>query len=117
VPPVPTPRVGKPPVDQRDYDDRHDTRATSSDAALSRYLRLGWHRTFQQLVPIMVLAVLYVGGVVVLPRLIPHLPIKEAMAIVSAGLASAGGGYGLYAAGQAVQRYRRGKGSGEDSTS
>jgi hypothetical protein len=46
---VPMPRIDKPPVDQRDYEDRHDTRATSSDQALQRYIRLGWHRTFQRL--------------------------------------------------------------------
>lgn len=115
---VPTPRIDTPPVDQRDYEDRHDTRATSNDRVLRRYIRLGWHRTFQRLVSIVVITVLYVGAVIALPHLVPNLTIKQAIAIVTAAsLMAAGGGYGLFTAGQAVQRYRRRRAAQDAGTS
>jgi hypothetical protein len=108
---VPTPRIATAPLDQRDFDDRHDTRATSTDDLLNRYIKLGWHRTFQRLVPIVVLAVLYIGAIVSLPHLLSNVTVGQAIAIASAAVASASGGYGLFFAGRTVQRHRRGKAS------
>jgi hypothetical protein len=106
--PVPV-RGDKPPVDQRDFDDRHETRATGDDSTMRRYILLSWHRTAQRLVPVVVLAAIYIGLILVLARNVPGISARDASLIVSSAFGVAGGGYGAVAAGQAVVRRRRGK--------
>ena len=61
-------RSGTPPVDQLDFDDRHDTRATESDELAQRYgdlrknrRRDDWHKLAMSLVGFAVLAVTYLS--------------------------------------------------------
>jgi hypothetical protein len=120
----PTLRHDTAPVDQRDFDDRHDTRATSDDQTLKRYIKLErhrtkceWQRTLQRLLTVSVGTILYVAAVVALLRLIPHVTIDQAMLLAGAALASASGGYGLVVARQALRRYRRQRGLRDDPPS
>lgn len=65
APTLRTPRADRPPVDQRDYDDRHETRATSDDDTLRRYVRLRWHQVMQHLVSMLGVTMVVIGGYLV----------------------------------------------------
>jgi hypothetical protein len=104
-------RRDTPPVDQHDLDDRRDTRATSNEEMLKRYMELerhrikcDWHRTLQRLTTIAVLMTLYIVAVVALLRSVPQITVQQAMMIAGAAIASSAGGY---LANQALKRYRQ----------
>jgi hypothetical protein len=126
--PVARPPVLRPdrsPVDQRDFDDRHDTRATTDDPTLERYIALerhrierDWQRLLQHLVSITAYAILYVTIVVALQYLLVQITIPQAMTIAGTALGTAYGGYALYHAGSYLQRrYGRQRGSRNDPAS
>lgn len=104
-------RSGTPPVDQLDFDDRHDTRATESDELAQRYgdlrknrRRDDWHKLAMSLVGFAVLAVTYLAGFIVVSRLLPHLGPWLAAKIVGLAFAAAGGGVAVRSAGQVLKR-------------
>lgn len=101
-----------PPVDQLDFDDRHDTRATETDEFARRYRDLhkdrrmdDWHKLATGLVGFAILAVLYIAGFIVVLRLLPHLGPCLAAKIVGLAFIAAGGGVAVRSAGQ-VLRHR-----------
>lgn len=103
-------RSGTPPVDQLDFDDRHDTRATESDELARRYSALhkdrrkdDWHKLAMGLVGFAVLAVLYIAGFIVVSRLLPHLGPWLAAKIVGLAFIAAGGGVAVRSAGQVLK--------------
>jgi hypothetical protein len=92
-------RSEKPPVDQLDFDDRHDTRATESKELAERYAALrrdrrrsDWHYLAMNLVGFVVVAAVCLAGFVVLSRLLPHLNSRLAMQAVGLASVIAGGG-------------------------
>jgi hypothetical protein len=116
-------RSGSPPVDQLDFDDRHDTRATENDALARRYSDLhknrrrdDWHKLAMSLVGFAVLAIVYIAGFIVISRLLPHLGPWLAAKIVGLAFAAAGGGVAVRSAGQ-VLRHRTARRQDRGSTS
>lgn len=104
-------RSTTPPVDQLDYDDRHDTRATESDELARRYSELrkerrrdDWHKLAMGLIGFAVLAVLYVAGFIVVSRLLPHVDPWLAAKIVGLAFVASGGGAAVRSAGQVLRR-------------
>jgi hypothetical protein len=104
-------RSGNPPVDQLDFDDRHDTRATESDALARRYSDLrknrrrdDWHKLLMSLVGFAVLAIVYIAGFIVVSRLLPHLGPWLAAKIVGLAFVAASGGVVVRSAGQVLRR-------------
>jgi hypothetical protein len=92
-------RAETPPADQRDYDDRHYTRATENDESAGRYafvdrghIRGEWQRLVMYLVGFVVMVVLYLAGFVVVLRSQPHLGPWVAAKIVGLAFVAAGGG-------------------------
>ncbi len=112
-------RSSCPPVNQLDFDDRHDTRATETEEMSKRYADLrkeyrkdDWHRLAQGLVVFVVGVVVYLVGVILVSRLLPQLTPQEAAKIVGLAYAAAGGGVAVRWGGRALkQRYERRKGS------
>lgn len=103
-------RSGTPPVDQLDFDDRHDTRATESDELARRYSDLHkdhrrdeWHKLATALVGFAILAGLYIAGFIVVSRLLPHLGPWLAAKIVGLAFITAGGGVAVRLAGQVLK--------------
>jgi hypothetical protein len=104
-------RSGDPPVDQLDFDDRHDTRATESDALARRYSDLrkdrrrdDWHKLAMSLVGFAVLAIVYIAGFIVVSRLLPHLGPWLGAKIVGLAFVAASGGVAVRSAGQVLKR-------------
>jgi hypothetical protein len=117
-------RYGTPPVDQLDFDDRHDTRATESDELARRYSDLrknrrrdDWHKLATGLVGFAVLAVMYLAGFIVVSRLLPHLGPWLAVKIVGLAFVAAGGGVAVRSAGKVLKhRTARPQDRGSKST-
>jgi hypothetical protein len=117
-------RFDSPPVDQLDYDDRHDTRATESEAMARRYAELrkdrrrdDWHYLAMGLVVFVVGVAVYLAGFVVVSRLFPHLSARQVTQIVGLACVAAGGGVAVRSAGRALkQRYARQRGRGSKPT-
>lgn len=108
-------RSGAPPVNQLDFDDRHDTRATQSDELAHRYSDLrkdrrrdDWHKLTVGLVGFATLVVLYIVSFIVVSRLLPHLGPSLAAKIVGLAFIAAGGGAAVRSAGQ-VLKHRTGR--------
>jgi len=101
---VPSPRVDRAPVDQRDFEDRHQLRATHDDQTLQRYIRLGWHRVGQRLAFAAGLMTLFLMGTVVMH--LAGVPPDTAVRLTLAMLISASG-YGLLRAVQLLHDRRR----------
>jgi hypothetical protein len=104
-------RPGNPPANQLDYDDRHDTRATASDALARRYSDLrkdrrrdDWHKLAMGLAGFAVLATVYIAGFIVVSRLLPHLGPWLAAKIVGLAFVAAGGGMAVRSAGHVLKR-------------
>jgi hypothetical protein len=113
-------RPEQPPADQLDFDDRHDTRATESDELARRYAalrqdrrRTDWHHLAMGVIVFVVGVTVYLGGFVVVSRLLPNLSPRLAIQVVGIAFAAAGGGVAARAAGQALtsRLRRRGRGS------
>jgi hypothetical protein len=107
-------RAETPPVDQRDYDDRHYTRATESDESAKRYafvdrghIRGEWQRFAMYLVGFVVMVTLYLAGFVVVLRLQPHLGPWVAAKIVGLAFVAAGGGAVAWSARRGFRRRNR----------
>jgi hypothetical protein len=116
-------RSGRPPVDQLDFDDRHDTRATESDALARRYSDLhkdrrrdDWHKLVMSLVGFSVLATIYIAGFIVVSRLLPNLSPWLTAKIVGLAFVAAGGGVAVRSAGQ-VLKHRTARPRDRDSAS
>ena len=117
-------RSDNPPVDQLDFDDRHDTRATESEEMARRYAGLrkdrrrdDWHYLTMGLVVFVVGVAVYLAGFVVMSRLLPHLSPRQVTQIVGLACVAAGGGVAVRSAGRALkQRYARPRGRGPKST-
>lgn len=111
-------RSDKPPVDQLDFDDRHDTRATESEEMARRYAELrkdrrrdDWHYLAMGLVVFVVGVAVYLAGFVVLSRLLPHLSSRQVTQIIGLACAAAGGGVAVRSAGRVLKRrYARPRG-------
>lgn len=99
---VPTPRIARKPIDQLDYDDRHETRATSDDRVLKRYITLRWHQTAQRLVAS--LGPVALGFAIYFFSRWADVSLAEAAKIGLFGLVSGAAGLGLPAAGRAIRR-------------
>ncbi|MBV9380762.1 MAG: phage holin family protein, partial [Streptosporangiaceae bacterium] len=104
-------RSATPPVDQLDFDDRHDTRATESDELARRYgdlrkdrRRDDWHKLAMGLAGFAVLAAVYLAGFIVVSRLLPHLGPWLAAKIVGLAFVAAGGGVAARSAGRALKQ-------------
>ena len=104
-------RSDSPPVDQLDFDDRHDTRATQSTAMLSRYGTLrshrrkdDRHRLAMSLVTLVVGVTCYLTGFVAVSRLLPHLTHWQAAQIVMLAFLATGSGIAARSAGRALKR-------------
>lgn len=116
-------RSGNPPVDQLDFDDRHDTRATESDALARRYSDLhkdrrrdDWHKLAMSLVGFAVLTIVYIAGFIIVSRLLPHLGPWLAAKIVGLAFVAAGGGVAVRSAGQ-ILKHRTARPHDRGSTS
>jgi hypothetical protein len=117
-------RSDNPPVDQLDFDDRHDTRATESEEMARRYAGLrkdrrkdDWHYLAMGLVVFVAGVAVYLAGFVAVLRLFPHLSPRQATQIVGLACVAAGGGVAVRSAGRALkQRYARPRGRGSKST-
>jgi hypothetical protein len=117
-------RSGRPPVNQLDFDDRHDTRATESEEMAQRYAGLrkdrrrnDWHDLAMGLVMFMVGVAVYLAGFVLVSRLLPHLDPPLVTQIVGLACIAGGGGVAVRSAGRALkQRYDRRRGQASDST-
>jgi hypothetical protein len=108
---APVLRPDKPPVDQLDFDDRHDTRATESDEMVKRYAELhkdrrrnDWHHLAMGLVVFIVGVTVYLVDFVVVSQLLPHLNPRLVTQIVGLAFIAAGGGVAVRSAGQALKR-------------
>lgn len=117
-------RSGKAPVDQLDFDDRHDTRATESKEMAQRYIELrkdrrknDWHYMAMELVVFVVKVAVYLAGFVLVLRLFPHLNPWQVAEIVGLACIAGGGGMAVRSARRAFkQRYRRRRGQAPDPT-
>jgi hypothetical protein len=117
-------RSRTPPVDQLDFDDRHDTRATESDELARRYgdlrkdrRRDDWHKLAMSLVGFMVMAAVYLAGFIVVSRLLPHLGPWLAVKVVGLAFVAAGGGVVVRSAGRVLkQRTARPRDRGSKSS-
>ena len=117
-------RSGKPPVDQLDFDDRHDTRATESEEMAQRYAGLrkdrrknDWHYLAMALVAFVVGVAVYLAGFVLVSRLLPDLNPRQVTQIVGLACIAGGGGVAARSAGRALkQRYGRRRSQASDST-
>ena len=117
-------RSDKPPVDQLDFDDRHDTRATESEEMAQRYARLrkdyrrnDWHYLAMGLVVFVVGTAVYLAGFVVMSRLLPQISPRLTSQIVGLACVAAGGGVVVRSAGRALkQRSAGSRGRGSKST-
>lgn len=107
---VPTPRIETRPADPLDYDDRHETRATSDDRVLARYLKLRWHQVAQRLV--VGICPVALGFTVHLLCRWGGMPPSEATRIGIYALLAGGIYIGLPTAGR-VLRHRGGQRSGD----
>ena len=111
-------RQEKPPVDQRDFDDRHDTRATSDEETLKRYITLDrqrtrreWHQTLQRLLIVVGGAIVYVAAFVALRHLLLDLSAKQDMLVASAAVSTPYAGHALRLGAETVkERYGRRQG-------
>jgi hypothetical protein len=116
--------AGRPPVNQLDFDDRHDTRATESDEMAQRYAELrkdrrrnDWHYLAMGLVVFVVGVAVYLAGFVLVSRLLPHLDPRQVTQIVGLACIAGGGGVLVRSAGRALKRrYDRRRGQASDST-
>lgn len=104
-------RSKKPPVNQLDFDDRHDTRATHSDEMAQRYAELrkdrrrsDWHNLAMSLIAFIVGVAVYLTGFVVVSRQLPHLSPRLIAQIVGLAVAAAGGGVAFRLAARALKR-------------
>ena len=108
-------RSDNPPVDQLDFDDRHDTRATQSTVMLDRYTALRrdrrrdeWHRLAMGLVALIVSVACYLASFIVMSQLLPHLSPWQVAQIVGLAYLAGGGGVAARWAGRALkQRHNR----------
>src|SRR4051812_15108030 len=96
---LPRRRQDEPPVDDRDLEERIVRLVLKSDEALGRYNCLGWHRVWQRLVLITGLAALACGLFTLV--LLAGLPLQVAAQVTVLGLASSGGGLGVFTAANA----------------
>lgn len=97
-------RSDSPPIDQLDFDDRHDTRATQSEELANRYAALRkdrrrseWQRLCMNLVAFFASMVLILAGIVSLSLLLPHLEPWSVAQLVLTAYAFASGGIGTLA--------------------
>jgi hypothetical protein len=104
-------RSKQPPVDQLDFDDRHDTRATESEEMAQRYAGLrkerrknDWHYLAMGLVVFVVGVVVYLAGLIVVARLLPQLSAREATQTVGLAFVAAGGGVAVRSVGRALRK-------------
>jgi hypothetical protein len=102
-------RWADPPANQLDFDDRHDTRATESDAMARRYtwLREGrrtdaWHHLAMSIVVFVVSVMVYLAGFVVVSQLLPRLSPSQVAQVVGVAYVAAGGGIAARAAGRVL---------------
>jgi hypothetical protein len=117
-------RPDSPPVDELDFRDKHDTRATESDEMAQRYAELrkdrrrdDWHYLVTGLAAFVVGVILWIASYVVMSRLNPHLNSRQVAQIVGLAFAAAGGGVVIRSAGRALrQRYARPRDQGPKST-
>ncbi|MGH3782374.1 MAG: hypothetical protein ACRDRO_17580 [Pseudonocardiaceae bacterium] len=117
-------RSARPPLDQLDFDDRHDTRATESEEMAQRYAGLrkdrrrnDWHYLAMGLVVFVVGVAVYLAGFVLVSRLLPYLDPRLVTQIVGLACIAGGGGAAVRSAGRALkQRYDRRRGQASDST-
>jgi hypothetical protein len=108
-------RASEPPVDQFDFDDRHDTRATQSDEMARRYAGLRrdrrrdeWHQVAMGLVRFGVVVVVFLTGFVAVSLLLPAFSAAQVMQIVGLACAGTGGGMAARSVGRGLkQRYDR----------
>jgi hypothetical protein len=115
---VPVLRCNKPPVDELDFKDRHDTRATESEEMANRYAKLrkdrrtnDWHYLAMGLVSFVFVATVYLVGFVLVSRLFPHLDAKVAASIVGAACMAGGGGVAARSLGRALRQRHAGQGT------
>ena len=94
---LPAPRLAKPPVDDRDLEERTDVRATSSKDALELHVEWGnhvnhmeWQRTLRDLVPYA--GPLGLGVVAACLHRYLGLPLGATTEITAGGILAAGGG-------------------------
>jgi hypothetical protein len=117
-------RSDTPPVNQLDFDDRHDTRATESKVMGQRYAGLhkerrknDWHYLAMSLVVFMVGVTMYLASFVLLSWLLPGLQPRQVTEIVGLACLAGGGGVAVRSAGRALkQRYGHRRGQASDST-
>jgi hypothetical protein len=115
-------RPAEPPANQLDFDDRHDTRATESDDMARRYAALrqdrrrsDWHHLAMGIIVFAVGVTVYLGGFVLVSRLLPNLGPRLVIQVVGIAFAAAGGGVAVRAAGQVLTSRLRGRGRGSKS--
>ena len=115
-------RPAEPPADQLDFDDRHDTRATESDEMARRYAALrrdrrrnDWHHLAMGIIVFVVGVTVYLGGFVVVSRLLPSLSPRLVVQVVGIAFAAAGGSVAARAAGQVLTTRFRSRGRGAQS--
>lgn len=117
-------RSSRPPVDQLDFDDRHDTRATGSKKMMQRYATLhkerrrnDWHYLTMGLVMFVVGVAVYLASFALMLWLFPDLNPRLVAEIVGLAYIAGGSGVAARSAGRALkQRYDRGRGQASDST-
>jgi len=118
-------RQEEPPVDQRDFDDRHDTRATRDEVTLKRYITLDrqrtrreWHQTLQRLLTVVGGAIVYVAAFVALRHLLPDLSARQDMLVAGAAVSTPYAGHALRLGAETVKerygRRRQGPRNGEE---
>jgi hypothetical protein len=117
-------RPDSPPVNELDFRDKHDTRATESEEMAQRYAALrkdrrrdDWHDLAVGLVVFVTGVTVYLVGFVVVSRLLPHLSPRQVTQIVGLAFAAAGGGVAVRSVGRALkQHHARSRGQGSKST-
>jgi hypothetical protein len=115
---TPVLRSETPPIDQLDFDDRHDTRATESDELAQRYADLRkdhrkdeWHKLAMGLVGFAVLVAMYLAGFIAMSLLLPQLAPWFAAKVVGLAFVAAGGWATARSAGRVLmQRTARPRG-------
>ncbi|MEV4133204.1 hypothetical protein AB0J72_13675 [Dactylosporangium sp. NPDC049742] len=91
-------------MDQLDFDDLHDTRATNDEESLHRYVKWSWHKVAMRMVTFAGGVALYLIAVVVVLRAVPGATSADAMKIAGAAIAAGSGGL---AVSHLLQRFRR----------
>lgn len=115
-------RATQPPKDHLDFDDRHDTRATESDAMARRYRQLRVERRKDDRHLVLLVLLVLAGGVAVfvlalagLLALVPVLSAAQAAQIVAIPYGTLMAGLGVRSGAQAIVRWHGGrKPSGTD---